>query len=164
MTPVIQESSSRTPGRRRRILQNDRPLRPSPGMAVAVVALFVALGGTAVARDAGSTKVLGARVVTVVRVSELVQPGSSRGTVALCPRGYQATGGGARHVHDYARPDDWDVFEVGPVLSANYEDYFTQPGLRQAPGGWGAIMRNVGPAEGRYAVAVVCAKVVVDQR
>lgn len=134
-------------------------------MVVAVVALFVALGGTAVARDAGSTKVLGDRVVTVVRISELVQPGSGGLRVALCPRGYQATGGGARHVHDYTRVDAWEVIEEGPVLSASdYGEYFTQSGRREAPAGWLAAMRNVGPAEGRFAVAVVCAKVVVDQR
>ena len=163
MTRVIQEPSSRTPRMRERILPNVRLLRPSPGMAVAVLALFVALGGTAVARDAARTNVLGARVDTVVRVSELVQPGTSGWTVAWCPRGYQATGGGARHVHDYVSLDDWDVFEEGPVRS-NYGEDFEQSGRYGPPRGWGALMRNVGPTEGRYAVAVVCAKVVVDQR
>jgi len=136
-------------------------------MAVAIVALFDALGGTAVARDAGSTKVLGVRALTVVRVSELVQPGTGGVKAALCPNRYQATGGGAWHVHDYTRPDSWEVVEVGPVNSAEgsaFAEPFTQRGRIDAPRGWGAIMRNVGPAEGRFAVAVVCAKVVVDQR
>jgi hypothetical protein len=137
-------------------------------MAVALVALFVALGGTAAAREARSLKVLGSNVVSVTRVSEFVPAGRESGwTVAMCPRGYLATGGGAQHLHDFVRDSGpWKMVEVGPMVSPDYPEWFAwHPGLRNvAPYGWGAVMANVGAVEGRYAVTVVCAKPVVDQR
>ena len=138
---------------------------PSPPMIVALVALFVALGGTAAARDAGSTKVVGAPV-TVVRVSDWVQPGSRAARVAMCPRGYEATGGGAKEVFDHSNPGTyWDMEEAhGAIPGDETGHQFTQPGLSIAPRGWRAVMRNVGAHEGRFAVSVVCAKFVTNQR
>ena len=141
----------------------------SPSMIVALVALFVALGGTAWASQARTQRVLGAEIVTVVRISKPVMPGSGDFVVAMCPRGYRAIGGGAQHIHDYTRADDlFEIVEAGPVNSNE------QPlgSFEQAPGGfttsgaqgWFATMRNISPAVGKFGVDVVCARVVAVQR
>lgn len=155
------------PGPWRRTLNYVRRLRPSPGMIVALVALFVALGGTAAARDSGSTKVLGADVVTVVRVSGVVQPHGYGQREAMCPRGYDATGGGIQHYHDFRslHSHNWQTIDFGPRIPGDQVGgYFQEPGLRTAPRGWGAFMRNLGPESGRFAISVVCARVAVDHR
>jgi hypothetical protein len=140
----------------------------SPSMVVALLALFVALGGTAWASHARTHRVLGADIVTVVRFSKPVTPGSGYFVVAMCPRGYRAIGGGAQHVHDYTSADDlFDLVEAGPVDSSELPFYDERrPGGFNASEalGWFAVMRNVSPAVGKFGVEVVCARVVAVQR
>ena len=143
----------------------------SPSMIVALIALFVALGGAAYAKQSQQQNVLSAQIVTRVTASQSVSPGSWRSAISLCPSGYRAIGGGSQHIHDYSHPDDWDTVETGPVIAAGtppapypwWPDR-EEPQRLPAANGWAAAMRNVGPAAGKFTVAAVCARVVVDQR
>jgi hypothetical protein len=139
----------------------------SPSMAVALIALFIALGGAAYAKQSQTQHVLGAQVITRVAVSQKVKPGAWGIARAICPAGYRAIGGGARHVHDYVSPSDlFQMFEVGPVIDTTSTAEWWDAGagrLWAAARGWGAHMRNVGETEGQFTVAAVCAHIVVDQ-
>ena len=150
----------------------------SPSMIVALIALFVALGGTAYATQSQQRQnVLGAQIVTRIALSETLQPGQSRIAAAACPTGYAAIGGGSQHLHDYRFNDNWDTLESGPAFGVSVFNPTAAPwgesgmGVTYvpkqlpAPTGWAAAMSNAGPApEARFMVAVVCAKVVVYQR
>ena len=148
----------------------------SRSMIVALIALFVALGGSAYAtRSQQRQNVLGAQIVTRIALSETVQPGQSRSAAAACPTGYAAIGGGSQHLHDYSFDDNWDTLESGPAIGVSVLNPTPWgesgaggtyvPKQLPAPTGWAAAMSNAGPApEARFMVAVVCAKVVVDQR
>ena len=142
----------------------------SPSMIVAIIALFVALGGVAYAKQSQQQQsILSAQIITRVTASETVQPGSSGDASSMCPRGYRAIGGGSFHFHDYVHETDFNTVYAGPVskppsTSPPWWEYdLGAPQRLPAAKGWGAIMRNVGPTEGKFAVASVCAKVVVDQ-
>jgi hypothetical protein len=141
-------------------------------MIVALIALFVALGGAAYAKQSQQRqKVFSAQIITRMTVSETVQPGSSGDASSMCPRGYRAIGGGSFHFHDYVHETDFNTVYVGPVITGKssstsppwWEYDLGGPQRLPAAKGWGAFMRNVGPTEGKFAVAAVCAKVVVDQ-
>lgn len=146
------------------------PRAMSPSMIVALIALFVALGGTAYAEQSRSQNVLGGQIVTRVTASQTVNPGSWGTAVSMCPSGYRAIGGGSQHIHDFVHNDDWDTVESGPVITATDQEpypWWPQPETPQRLAfarGWGTAMRNLGPAEGKFTVVAVCAKLVVDQR
>ena len=85
----------------------------SPSMIVALVALFVAVGGTAYATK-NQQQVLGADIVSRVTLSPYIAPGGRGMAVSSCPRGYRAIGGGAQQIHDFKTADDWwDVAAAG---------------------------------------------------
>ena len=158
----------------------------SPSMVVALLALFVAVGGTAYATQR-QQEVLGADIVSRVTVSPYVAPGGRGIAVSSCPRGYRAIGGGAQHLHDFKTADDWwDIAAAGPVI-IGFGDEQPRPWKQSqfpwwSPSeepttqrlqpltklghatGWGAWMRNVGSIPKRFSVVVTCAPVVVDQR
>ena len=146
----------------------------SPSMIVALIALFVALGGAAYATQSRNQTVLGADIVTRVTGSPLVAPGQGAMVVSMCPTGYRAIGGGAQGIHDFVNDSSWELFMSGPKIHLGpYTVPWWQPseqGQSLAPQltgparGWGAAMRNLGRAEGNFTVAAVCARVVVDQR
>ena len=151
-----------------------RIVRLSPSMIVALIALFIALGGAAYAQQSRSQNVLGAQIVTRVTASPVVQPGASRIVVSICPRGYRAIGGGSQEIHEFVHLDAWDTLQAGPVIH-EHPDRFPwwgpseaghslEPRQWGAARGWGAWMRNDGEGEGRFTVAAVCARVVVDQQ
>jgi hypothetical protein len=146
----------------------------SPSMIVALIALFVALGGTAYATQTRNQKVLAAEIVTRVTASPLVAPGGGAMVVSLCPTGYRAIGGGAQHIHDFVHDSNWELINTGPKIDLtsptvpwwqpSEQGQSLAPQLTGPARGWGASMRNVGRAEGNFTVAAVCARVVVDQR
>lgn len=151
----------------------------SPSMIVALIALFVAVGGNAYATQRQRT-VLGADIVTRVTASPSVAPGALGMAVSMCPSGYRAIGGGTQHLHDFSRSDDWwDTLEAGPVITGTRQQPYPWWQPSEAPSlpeqqlsfplltfakGWGAWLRNVGSAPEKFTVAVVCAPVVVDPR
>ena len=151
-----------------------RIARLSPSMIVALIALFIALGGAAYAKQSRSQEVLGAQIVTRVTASPLVAPGGGAVVVSMCPTGYRAIGGGAQQIHDYVHDSSWELINTGPKIHLGpYAFPWWQPseqGQSLAPQltgparGWGASMRNVGRADGNFTVAAVCARVVVDQQ
>lgn len=145
-------------------------------MIVALLALFVALGGTAYATQNRNQNVLGAQIITRVTASQALKPGSAAVVISLCPTGYRAIGGGSQEIHDFVHNDDWDMLQAGPVIAERTTPdqpfpwwdpsevgQSTAPQQLGAARGWGAFMRNVGPAEEKFTVAVVCARVVADQ-
>lgn len=149
----------------------------SPSMIVALIALFIALGGTAYATQSRSQNVLGAQIVTRVTASQAVKPGAAAIVVSMCPRGYRAIGGGSQEIHEFKHLDAWDIVQAGPVIAERTtpDQPFpwwdpSEAGQSVAPQqlgaarGWGAFMRNEGEGEGRFTVAAVCARVVVDQQ
>jgi hypothetical protein len=146
----------------------------SPSMIVALIALFVALGGTAYATQTKNQTVLGAEIVTRVTASPVVAAGRGAAVVSLCPTGYRAVGGGAQGIHDSVNDSNWELVNTGPKIDlTNPTLPWWQPsekGQSLAPQltgharGWGASMVNIGRAEGNFTVAAVCARVVVDQR
>jgi hypothetical protein len=150
----------------------------SPSMIVALIALFVALGGAAYAtQNQQHQTVLGAKIVTRIAVSNAVRQGGSGIAAAACPTGYAAISGGSLHLHDYSYPDGgWHTIESRPAIwgSRSNPSGFAWgesgpggtnvPKQLPAPTGWVALMSNAGPApEARFMVAAVCAKVVVDR-
>jgi hypothetical protein len=145
----------------------------SPSMIVALLALFVALGGTAYAKQSRNENLLGSPIVTQITPSRSVPPGRADAAVSMCPRGYRALGGGAKYIHDFVHDSNWETVEAGPAITATTqqpyawwpaEDPNQQRMQLHFARGWGAVMRNVGRAPGKFTVAVVCAKLVVDQR
>ena len=62
--------------------------KPSPALAIAVIALFASLGGVAFAGEALSTR------TKVVSKTVTVQPGTKGLVSASCPSGMHASGGG----------------------------------------------------------------------
>ena len=150
-----------------------RIARLSPSMIVALIALFIALGGAAYAKQSRSQDVLGAQIVTRVTASQVVKPGGAAIAVSMCPRGYRAIGGGSQEIHEYAHRDGWDTLQAGPVINPGRAPFpWWEPsepgqsvaGQQGAARGWGAWMENVGEGAGRFTVAAVCARVVVDQQ
>ena len=139
----------------------------SPSMVVALLALFVALGGTAWATTHARTRqavLAGTNIVSVWRTSESVNPGSANSAIAMCPRGSRAIGGGAQHIQAYTHPNAWDLVEGGPVGPSG-EPFYDEPGPETAAAqGWFAVMHNEGPVAGKFLVDVVCAPVVSIQR
>jgi hypothetical protein len=146
----------------------------SPSMIVALIALFVALGGTAYATQTRNQRVLGAEIITRVTASPLVAPGRGAVVVSLCPTGYRAIGGGAQPIHDFVHDSNWELVDSGPKIhfgpapfpwwQPSEQGQSLTPQLTGPARGWGASMLNVGRAEGNFTVAAVCAPVVVDQR
>lgn len=148
-------------------------------MIVALIALFVALGGAAYAtQNQKRQTVLGAKIITRIAVSNAVRQGESGIAAAACPTGYAAISGGSLHLHDYAYNDagGWQTIESRPAIwgSRSNPSGYTWgesgpsgtrvPKQLPAPTGWVAFMSNAGPApEARFMVAAVCAKVVVDR-
>jgi hypothetical protein len=143
----------------------------SPSMIIALLALFVALGGTAYAKQSRNEKILGSPIVTQITPSQSVAPGFAGVALSLCPRGYRALGGGATYIHDFIHDSNWETLQAGPAITATPQRPYPwwpaeDPRKMQLhfAKGWGAVMRNVGRAPGKFSVAVVCAKLVVDQR
>jgi hypothetical protein len=147
----------------------------SPSMIVALIALFVALGGAAYATQSQQRQnVLGAQIITRISLSQPVQPGQERAAAAECPTGYVAIGGGSQHLHDYRYLDSWLTIETRPAFYETTRNPYVGWG-ESGPGGmaipkqlpvargWVTMMRNAGQAEARFMVAAVCAKVVVDR-
>jgi len=148
---------------------NRIPRLVSPSMIVALIALFIALGGTAYATQSQQRQnVLGAHIVTRIALSTAVQPGGVGFAAAVCPTGYAAIGGGAQHLHHFSYNDDWHTIESAPGTGTPWgesgEGGTYVPKQLPAPAGWYVTMSNAGPApEARFMVAAVCAKVVVDR-
>ena len=147
----------------------------SPPMIVALIALFVALGGAAYATQQSQT-VLGAKILTRVALSKPVPPGGRGAAAAACPTGYAAISGGSVHLHDYRYNDEWQTLESRPAIWGSPSNPFGASwgesgagGMRvpkqlPAPTGWVADMSSAGPdPEARFMVVAVCAKLVVDQ-
>lgn len=146
----------------------------SPSMIVALIALFIALGGTAYATQSRNQNVLGAQIVTRVTASPQVEPGRGAAVVSLCPTGYRAIGGGAQNIHDFVHDSNWELIQTGPKIYLGADPYplwqpseqgqSLEPQLTGPARGWVGTMRNIGRAAGYFTVAAVCARVVVDQR
>jgi hypothetical protein len=144
-------------------------------MIVALIALFVALGGAAYATQSQPRQnVLGAQIITRISLSQRVPPGQERVAITDCPTGYVAIGGGSQHLHDHRYLDNWLTVETRPAILETNRSPFPSwgesgpGGMRvikrlPAPTGWSTTMRNAGEAEARFMVAAVCAKVVVDR-
>jgi hypothetical protein len=135
--------------------------RPSPAIAVSLIALFVALSSTGYAgigRTTPSQRLLLGPTITVTRDLPLERPSGW----VMCPRGHQAVGGG----YDSWRPPDYEIDYQGPVFGqADDVHYYRDTGVGvQAPAsGWTVASVRDAP-EGAPAaplkVVVICAKVV----
>ena len=157
---------------------NRVPRLLSPSMIVALIALFVALGGAAYAtQNQQRQTVLGANIVTRIALSKPVPSGGIGAAAAACPTGYAAISGGSVHLHDYRYLDEWHTLESRPAIWGSRSNPTGFPwgesgagGMRvpkqlPAPTGWVAEMSNAGPnAEGRFMVVAICAKKVVIDR
>lgn len=96
----------------------DLMTRPSPGTVIAIMALVVAIGGTALARDGGgqqSTAVSGSLGnVKVVKTSFSVSNGTVRTAEAKCPAGTRIFSGGFASTGQQAR-----ILYAGPSRTQN---------------------------------------------
>jgi hypothetical protein len=120
--------------------------RPSAAMIVAVIALVVALGGTAVAakklglsvfKTGAKNKIVGVGKLTYVTatVTDPAGGGSSPASVA-CPSGLKVIGGGIKGSH----PDEDFIFDSYPTTS-----------------GWAGHVQDFGPTASTFTITAICA-------
>jgi hypothetical protein len=120
--------------------------RPSAAMIVAMVALVVALGGTAVAakklglgafKNGTKNKTVGVGKLTYVTATATDPAGGgSSATSVACPSGLRVIGGGIKGSH----PDEDFIFDSYPTTS-----------------GWAGRVQDFGPTASTFTITAICA-------
>lgn len=122
-----------------------RHARPSPSLVIAILALMVAIGGTAYA----ASKVGGKDLKSLkVRSNELtLQPGAEGGVRANCKRGERYVSGG------------WDATPANaPLPALNITTAGPTVGAARNPRGFELIAANTGAQQAFVSVNALCLK------
>jgi hypothetical protein len=95
-----------------------RPRRPSPALVISLIALFVALSGTAYALATNSIGARELKPIVVREMDQTIAPHTTRVIDLQCHRGEQVTGGGIEEVghasatdveDSHPRRDGWEA-------------------------------------------------------